>query len=151
MKISFRDALAGEYRHEICAVSHRWETPDMPDTQGAQIEKVHTVSYWGPVKVVSNLDLGPRLSSMLTQMAAPPTALSGVGIGLRRWRAGGSRAMGRCRRRTGAAALPPVGLGLTSREEPLDVKNSLEAIAPAPTTTPRYAVVRHLLPGGRHE
>ena len=63
---------------------------------------------------------------MLTQMAAPPTALSGVGIGLRRWRAGGSRAMGRCRRSTGAAALPPVGLGLTSREEPL-VKNSLEA------------------------
>ena len=66
------------------------------------------------------------MSSMLTQMAAPPTALSGVGIGLRRWRAGGSRAMGRCRRSTGAAALPPVGLGLTSREEPL-VKNSLEA------------------------
>ena len=56
---------------------------------------------------------------MLTQMAAPPTALSGVGIGLRRWRAGGSRAMGRCRRSTGAAALPPVGLGLTSREDPL--------------------------------
>ena len=86
----------------------------------------HTVSYGGAVKHVSNLDLGPRLSSMLTQMAAPPTALSGVGIGLRRWRAGGSRAMGRCRRSTGAAALPPVGLGLTSREEPL-VKNSLEA------------------------
>ena len=63
---------------------------------------------------------------MLTQMAAPPTALSGVGIGLRRWRAGGSRAMGRSRRSTGAAALLPVGLGLTSREEPL-VKNSLEA------------------------
>ena len=34
--------------------------------------------------------------------------------------------MGRCRRSTGAAALLPVGLGLTSREEPL-VKNSLEA------------------------
>ena len=63
---------------------------------------------------------------MLTQMAAPPTALSGVGIGLRRWRAGGSRAMGRSRRSTEAAALLPVGLGLTSREEPL-VKNSLEA------------------------
>ena len=66
------------------------------------------------------------MSSMLTQMAAPPTALSGVGIGLRRWRAGGSRAMGRSRRSTEAAALLPVGLGLTSREEPL-VKNSLEA------------------------
>ena len=55
-----------------------------------------------------------------------PTALGGVGIGPRRWRAGGSRAMGRSRRSTGAAALLPVGLGLTSREEPL-VKNSLEA------------------------
>ena len=78
----------------------------------------HTVSYGGAVKVVSNLDLGPRLSSMLTQMAAPPTALSGVGIGLRRWRAGGSRAMGRSRRSTGAAALLPVGLGLTSLQVP---------------------------------
>ena len=78
----------------------------------------HTVSYGGAVKVVSNLDLGPRLSSMLTQMAAPPTALSGVGIGLRRWRAGGSRAMGRSRRGTEAAELVPVGPGLTSLQVP---------------------------------
>ena len=54
------------------------------------------------------------------------SALVGVGIGPRRWRAGSSRATGRSRRGTGAAALLPVGLGLTSREEPL-VKNSLEA------------------------
>ena len=75
---------------------------------------LHTVSYGGAVNVVSKSRSGPRLSSMLTQMAAPPTALSGVGIGLRRWRAGGSRAMGRSRRSTEAAALLPVGLGLTS-------------------------------------
>ena len=64
----------------------------------------HIVSFTPPIKHVSN-----RLRSSFQVdgdgLSWPtPTALGGVGIGPRRWRAGGSRAMGPPARRTRNAA-----------------------------------------------
>ena len=35
---TFADAIAGKYRDEYLSVSHRWEMPDDPDTNGAQLQ-----------------------------------------------------------------------------------------------------------------
>jgi len=40
VKLTMADACSGAYRHNILAVSHRWETTEVPDVQGAQMEAI---------------------------------------------------------------------------------------------------------------
>ena len=37
LPIDMTSALIGDYCHRMCAVSHRWETPDEPDSEGHQL------------------------------------------------------------------------------------------------------------------
>merc|ERR1719188_117725 len=40
LEVSMATACEGSMQEEFCAVSHRWETPDEPDSKGIQLREV---------------------------------------------------------------------------------------------------------------